>query len=427
MESPNQALRNYYKVAAPHYDADCAALAKERKQDDIPFYLDVARRAGGPVIEFGAGTGRVGMEIVKAGLPYFGVDLAPAMLEVFEAKLSELAPAAAPAPAAAAAAPAGVVPTPAAPPARKRIKEGDARTMQLDRRFACAIAPGDFLSHLLTEEDRRRALNRVKAHLVPGGLFVFDVRYPTYDELASVKPGKSTKAEAEIERPGEGKAKVRRMRSYSVDTANQLLKVHHEWQDVGPRGGAKSSGEGEITLRWTHRFELELLLKSAGFEVLEHYCDFERTPFDGQSGLSVIIARPSATPRRRSSKKKLMRKRPTKGARPFRGRRPGGFRPGGGGGGYRRPYAGGGGGGYRRPYGGGGGYGGGGYSGGGGGYSGGGDYSGGSSSGGGYTEGGGRPGYGGGSGTGSGGGYAPGEPRPTRPRPRPPYPGEPRT
>ncbi len=340
MESQNQALRNYYRVAGPHLDADVTALHGKTDRDDVAFYVDIARRAGGPVLEFGAGTGRVGLELVRAGIPYTGVDLVQSSIEIFADKLGD-----------------------DVDPARVKLKEGDVRTMQLDRRFACVVAPGRVFEHLLTDDDRRRALNRVKAHLVPGGLFVLDAEMPSFDLLASAKEGKATKPETELERPGKGKGKVRRTSSVVVDRANQLLRIHHEWLDVGARGAAKSTGEGDLTLRWSYRFELELLLRGAGFEILELYGGFDRRPFDGVSGSIVVIARPlpvaRRTMRRRSS-------RPSSEAGPrrsgprgqgfrgdgFRGegsrqggysRAGGGSRPGGGfrsGGGFGRPQSG---------------------------------------------------------------------------------------
>jgi SAM-dependent methyltransferase len=308
MESANQALRSYYRVAAPFHDADVEA----QRRADVPFYVDIARRAGGPVFEVGCGTGRVGLEILRAGVNYLGIDLVSPMVTLFRAKLEG---------------------EPEDLRKRARVKEGDLRSVQLDRRFACAIAPLEVLQHLLTEEDRRRALNRIKAHLVPGGLFVFDLTTPTYAQLASAADGDSGKPQVELEREGTGKPKLRRTVLVKADPASQSLRLHREWVEVGPRGGTKPLAQADLPLRWLHRFEIELLLRQSGFEVLEHYGGFDRKPFDGVSGVSVIVARAAARvarPERRPSR------RPSGPSRPggFRKRSPG---PRGHGGGYGRP------------------------------------------------------------------------------------------
>ena len=35
--------------------------------EDVPFYLEEARRSGGPVVELGVGTGRIAVPIASAG------------------------------------------------------------------------------------------------------------------------------------------------------------------------------------------------------------------------------------------------------------------------------------------------------------------------------------------------------------------------
>lgn len=361
-ESAGQRIRNYYKVAAPFYDADQQALNEDAGLDDIGFYLDLARRTGGPTLEFGCGTGRIGLALLRAGITYTGVDLAPAMVDAFKAKLAA---------------------EPETVTSKARVKEGDVRSTHLDRRFGCAILPGNVLSHILDADDRRRALNRLKAHLTPGGVIAFDITTPSYEKLGQAAAGKLKKEVEELERPGEGKNKVRRLATTEYDLPGQALRIQREWQDVGPRGGSKTAAEAALDLRFIHRFELELMLKQAGFDIVAIYGDVNRAPYDASTGQLVVIARLVApvavyNPRPRKS----MRRRPPMrsfGDGPGGGmvgpggrRAPGRFRPGfgrpgfsrpgfsrpgfgseGGGPGFRRE---GGYGGPPRPYGGGGGY-----------------------------------------------------------------------
>ena len=58
-----------------HYDllnADVVA--------DIPFYLEEARRAGGPVLELACGTGRLTIPIAQTGVEVVGLDQSASML-----------------------------------------------------------------------------------------------------------------------------------------------------------------------------------------------------------------------------------------------------------------------------------------------------------------------------------------------------------
>jgi hypothetical protein len=45
-----------YSVTAKHYDA---AYAVKQDLIDLPFYLHLAKRSGGPILEIACGTGRV--------------------------------------------------------------------------------------------------------------------------------------------------------------------------------------------------------------------------------------------------------------------------------------------------------------------------------------------------------------------------------
>ena len=47
-----------------------------------PFYVEEARRSGGPVVELGVGTGRIAVPIACDGIPVIGVDSSRGMLEV---------------------------------------------------------------------------------------------------------------------------------------------------------------------------------------------------------------------------------------------------------------------------------------------------------------------------------------------------------
>ena len=53
-------LRGGYEAAAEFYDLFA-------KNDDIPFYLDYARRQGSPILDLAAGAGRVSFVLAREG------------------------------------------------------------------------------------------------------------------------------------------------------------------------------------------------------------------------------------------------------------------------------------------------------------------------------------------------------------------------
>lgn len=51
-----------------------------RTLEDLPFWLNLAKCYGGPILELGCGTGRIFTPLCKAGFPIIGMDNDPAML-----------------------------------------------------------------------------------------------------------------------------------------------------------------------------------------------------------------------------------------------------------------------------------------------------------------------------------------------------------
>src|SRR5262249_60127441 len=85
---------------------------------DIDGYRRLARESGGPVLELGAGTGRITIPVAQDGLHVDAVDRDSGMLDVLRRKTAAL---------------------PAEVAERITISEADMRSVQLDRRFALVI------------------------------------------------------------------------------------------------------------------------------------------------------------------------------------------------------------------------------------------------------------------------------------------------
>ncbi|MBV8313756.1 MAG: class I SAM-dependent methyltransferase [Planctomycetaceae bacterium] len=84
-ETPGDTERSFYEATARHYDP---AYAADRRLNDLAFWLELAGRRGGPILEVACGTGRVLLPIARSGVPIDGVDLSPEMLGVLKAKLA---------------------------------------------------------------------------------------------------------------------------------------------------------------------------------------------------------------------------------------------------------------------------------------------------------------------------------------------------
>lgn len=117
---------------------------------DVAFYVELARKADGPLVELGIGNGRVAIPVARAtGRRVIGIDASPAMLEQARTRAAE----------------AGV---------ELDLHLGDMRDLALDAPAALIYCPFRALLHLPTWADRRRAFERVAASLRPGGRFAWN-------------------------------------------------------------------------------------------------------------------------------------------------------------------------------------------------------------------------------------------------------------
>ena len=226
-----------YDAIAELYDPWSASVV-----EDVAFYLEEARRSGGPVVELGVGTGRIAVPIAADGIRVIGIDSSRRMLDVCARR----------------AALAGV---------ELDLRVGDLREPPVTEQVPLVICPFRSLLHMHTDEDRGRVLGSVHELLLPGGRFVFDVFTPGADDIAQTH-------DRWLERePG--------------------IFEHAVWDEVartltltvrGPHG------ETTMALAWLSPDEWRSLLDETGFDVEECYGWFDRTPFTGGDD-TVWIAR----------------------------------------------------------------------------------------------------------------------------------------
>ena len=251
-------------------DAELYDLQYAGYRDDVPFYLRLADDFGSPVLELGAGTGRVTEALARAGHSVVAVDSSPAMLERATARLAR----------------AGVAD-------RVELVAGDMRTVERTERFPLVIAPFNALMHLYTLADQDAALTRVAAHLAPGGLFAFDLYAPRFGAMGVVR---SEPYWSDLRRPddaengaesGAGRSDLFLVQ-HNDETAQVLTSTYYH--DVTSSDGQVRRSVSTLRQRYFTRFEVERALAHAGLR-LELYGGFDRSRFDAASELLVCLAR----------------------------------------------------------------------------------------------------------------------------------------
>jgi SAM-dependent methyltransferase len=224
-----------YNAISRLYDAWSASVT-----EDIEFYVEEARAAGGPVVELACGTGRISVPIAKAGVALIGVDASRGMLEVAR----EYA---------------------AAEGVELDLRLGDLREPPVVERVPLVLIPFRSLLHMTSEPERLRALRAARGLLLPGGRLVFDVFAPSRQDVEDTH-GRWLERE-----PG--------------------IFERADW-DEGARTLTLSVRRGEeastMQLAWLSPPEWRLLLDRAGFDVESQWGWFDRRPYSG--GEDVVFA-----------------------------------------------------------------------------------------------------------------------------------------
>ena len=224
-----------YDAFAPVYDELASVMT-----EDVPFYVELAAAAQGPVVELAVGTGRVAIPIAeRTGRRVIGIDVSAEMLELARRHAAE----------------AGV---------ELDLRLGDMTELVLDEPTDLVICPFRAMLHLPDHDARVEVMRRVRAALVPGGrfawnAFVFDQAIA--DEIAGVWRDQSG---------------VRNRSTYDLDERRIDLELEN---------GAS------VQIWWVDREEWEAAIAEAGLELEALYGWFDRRQFDDSSPEFVYVAR----------------------------------------------------------------------------------------------------------------------------------------
>lgn len=249
-------------MAAPHLEdpyfglADLYDLEHDAFADDREFYRRVV--VAGPVLEIGAGTGRVMASLLDAGFEVWGVDASASMLARAGERLG----------------------------GRPRAHLVHASVLDLDLgiRFATAIFSLNTLWHLTTLHAQVEALTTVARHLQTGGLVAIDTGNP----LTLVDRGGA----------GEWRERFRGMRGNGLvacdfatwaDEAAQTLRVQLRY-DLVDRQGAVKRIESALSLRYVYAGELRLMLQRAGFGRCSVFGSYDEDEYAGDSPGLIAVA-----------------------------------------------------------------------------------------------------------------------------------------
>lgn len=191
------------------------------------------------VLDLGCGTGGHAVVLASRGYDVTGVDRSTQMLKIAREKTQRLG-------------------------LQVAFDEGDIRSWRRAEVWDTAVAMFAVMSYQVDHEEITSAIETARQHLLPRGLFIFDVWFGA--GVISDPPGERVKETRE------GDHDIIRYASSTLDLIRQTVDVHYSVIDVNGQGTFQR-------VRETHRMrfyfpnELDLLLRAGGFKLL-HLCPF---------------------------------------------------------------------------------------------------------------------------------------------------------
>jgi len=219
------------------------------QNDDIPFYLEQAKKQNSPILDLAAGTGRVTIPLAEAGFKIFSLESSEAMLNQTKKKITNLSR-----------------------EVRDRITliHGDMTDFQLEEKFKLIIIPNSF-GHCLTTEKQLSCLKCISTHLSNDGLFILDL-FPggTLREKGTFKDNPvKINHNKEVVRTG----------IYYTDFIKQILELELKFEIYQNAKVIKEITEHSKVAVIFNR-EINLLLKNAEFEIREQFCNWTKQTYE---------------------------------------------------------------------------------------------------------------------------------------------------
>ena len=229
--------------------------AENQWDADDAFYLQLATRIGGPVLDVACGTGRLARAMTSAGLGVTGVDVMLPMLERARQLSTHLS---------------------------ISWVHADCRTLTLPQRFKLAVMTGHAFQNLLSDADQHQFLERMHNHLEPGGVLAFETR-----NLAGRTYGHTR--EPILWRSFQDPL-GRWIDVFTASTFDAERMIDH----VDLTRTVRETGEtwpSKIALRYTSVEHLNHLLEQHGFTVVEQYGDWSKAPVSSAAPEIITVSK----------------------------------------------------------------------------------------------------------------------------------------
>ena len=252
----------------PELLAELYDLEHDEVREDLVFYREWTRRAGGSVIDLGCGSGRLFGAFLDGGAPrVLGVDGSAALLARARARIANerrLARADA--------------------DGRLELLHADVRRVDRPDRFALAVLAG-VVAHLDGPEEAVRALQGARGLLESEGLLIVDTIGP------GGMPTRDLPLSVDWRRTLHGREVVRRSELTRRETPEGLRVLYSTLVDAKRPDGTISRLPASFRLWYPSPGALRQLVEEAGLAVEAIYGSHDLEPLGPQSERCIVIGR----------------------------------------------------------------------------------------------------------------------------------------
>jgi SAM-dependent methyltransferase len=225
------------------------------------FFLEVIQRSGQPALDVGCGTGRLLLDYLSHGIDVDGVDNSPEMLALCREKAGRL----------------GLMP---------QVYEQYMETLALPRTYRTIFIPSSSLQLIIERELADQAMQRMYAHLEPGGVVV-----APFMLLWKAGAPLEYRSEQSAARPADG-AIVRRVERIRYDPMIECEHVEALYQVmIGGHIVAEERHRRSPAVRSYTQAQARELFERAGLADIQLYSGFSLAPARPEDDLFTILGR----------------------------------------------------------------------------------------------------------------------------------------
>lgn len=263
MSDPSSRLAERAERLARYYDLDFLDVSY-----DAELYQQLAHETGGPVLELGVGSGRLGIPLALAGHEVVGIDAEPAMLERARIRWQELRG--------------------DADPDRLQLERADFATFSSRRRFGLALMAVNTFLLAAGDGERLAILATMRRHLRDDGVAAIEVGTP--DEAELDRYDRRLQLEWLREDP-ETDDEVSKSISAHHDPDEGTLELTQVYEWTPRAGGPLGRVTTTDVLHLLPAQHLRELALEAGFASAALWGDHLLTPYDVGSQRAILVAR----------------------------------------------------------------------------------------------------------------------------------------